>query len=230
MPGQNILILCPLQQEYEYLRKSFIRHGLQPVADQLGMVKVSKMAPYGLTLARGGLGKVQFAVQTQYLIDHSPGLDLVICTGAAGSLAQEVSAGDIVVGTHTVEHDIHNFFGNHLMPKFTSPTAVVKSFRNTASKLANLKVHFGPIASGDEDVVDTKRKSELHKMTSALAVAWEGAGGARACKYSGVPFIEIRGISDSANQMAVIEFIKNLKWVMGNLGILISTWVNPEIN
>ena len=47
--------------------------------------------------------------------------------------------------------------------------------------------------------------------TGALAVAWEGAGGARACHFSGIPFLEIRGITDSADSDAASDFRATLE-------------------
>jgi nucleoside phosphorylase len=55
------------------------------------------------------------------------------------------------------------------------------------------------IASGDEDIVTIERAAELHTQTGAVAVAWEGAGVARACLFSQIPYLEIRGITDTAD-------------------------------
>ncbi len=45
----------------------------------------------------------------------------------------------------------------------------------------------------------------------------EGAGGASASQVSGVPFIEIRAVTDYANIMAVLDFFLNLNKAMKNL-------------
>jgi adenosylhomocysteine nucleosidase len=44
------------------------------------------------------------AFKPQYLIGLYPSVELAICAGAAGSLATELSIGDVVIGTETVEH------------------------------------------------------------------------------------------------------------------------------
>ena len=62
-------------------------------------------------------------------------------------------------------------------------------------------------------------------MTGALAMAWEGAGGARACQFSGVPFIEIRGITDQADHRAASHFRENLNTAMRNAAAMITTWL-----
>ena len=75
-------------------------------------------------------------------------------------------------------------------------------------------VKFGPIASGDEAIVSSARAEKLRELTGAYAVAFEGAGAARACRFSGVPFLEVRGISDAADESARGEIEKNLPLAM----------------
>jgi hypothetical protein len=58
----------------------------------------------GPTPAGGGHGKRQFGVQAQYLIGLYPSVELVICAGATGGIAPELSIDDVVIGTETVEH------------------------------------------------------------------------------------------------------------------------------
>jgi adenosylhomocysteine nucleosidase len=55
-------------------------------------------------------------------------------------------------------------------------------------------------------------------------VAWEGAGGARACKFSQVPFVEIRGVTDKADHSAPSDFESNLALAMNNIAALIIAW------
>ena len=74
-------------------------------------------------------------------------------------------------------------------------------------------------------MIETERKRALYESTGALAVAWEGAGGARACAFSGIPFIEIRGVTDTADHNAASDFEENLEVAMNNLATLITTWI-----
>lgn len=82
-------------------------------------------------------------------------------------------------------------------------------------------VHFGPIASGDEDIVDEERAYALHAETAALCVAWEGSGGARAAALSETPFLEIRTITDSADKTAPMDFQGNLAVAIPNIATLL---------
>ena len=194
----------------------------------IGKLSVVQLPDLSIALARGGLGKVQFAVQTQHLLDTCSDWDLIVCAGAAGALADEVSVGDIVVATTTVEHDYNNKFNKRALPTFDSAEAAIAELRSVSRSTKAFSVHFGPIASGDEDVVETERKRALHESTGALAVAWEGAGGARACAFNRIPFVEIRGVTDTADHNAASDFEENLEVAMRNLTTLITCWTNRE--
>ena len=226
----KILVLIPTKKEFDFFLSACTEMAGQAEYLTLGRVNVVQFAHLGtrperlLTLARGGLGKVQFAVHTQHLLDVGPTWDLVICAGAAGALVDTFSIGDVVVSTETVEHDINNHFGPPRLPKFRGAQSAINDIKRISSAFS-FQVHFGPVASGDEDVVDLERRTAIRQLTGALAVAWEGAGGARACQFSQVPFVEIRGISDGADSDAASDFLSNLKHVMRNIATLIIAWL-----
>ncbi len=216
----KILTVIPTKGELDLFLRACRSQGFQAQSSMIGRLPITCFPALELSVACGGLGKTQFAVQTQYLIDMAD-WDLVICAGAAGALVSDLSAGDVVVGTESVEHDIRNRFGKPLIPRFAGAENVLGTVRQILQTESNLHVHFGPIASGDEDVVDGKRRETIRIRTGALAVAWEGAGGARAAFFSGVPYIEIRGVTDRANSIAAFDFILNLKKAMRNVAHVI---------
>jgi adenosylhomocysteine nucleosidase len=86
------------------------------------------------------------------------------------------------------------------------------------------RVHFGPIASGDEDVVDAARSAEVFAAAQALCVAWEGGGGARAARFSGVGFIEIRAITMRPTKTPRSRSMGNLAKVLSNVSDLLAAW------
>jgi len=221
----KILTILPIQSEIDLLLQACVGKGLRTQASMIGKLPVVHLPELGMTLACGGLGKAQFGIQTQYLLDVCPGWNLVICAGAAGALVNELAVGDVVIATETVEHDIRNRFGDPLLPRFNSDEFVVSALRSVMPPHDSFQVHFGPIASGDEDVVDADRRARLHGLTGALAVAWEGAGGARACRFSGTPFVEIRGVTDRADGDAAVDFESNLGSAMANVAALITSWL-----
>ena len=103
-PEPRILILCPLAREWSFLVSTF-EPSIQVERLHDLKVEAAYIPDWRALVAPGGHGKTQFAVQAQYLIGRFPSVELVVCAGAAGSLAPELSVGDVVVGTETVEHD-----------------------------------------------------------------------------------------------------------------------------
>jgi len=147
--------------------------------------------------------------------------------GAAGSLQEEVSVGDIVAATVTVEHDYTLRFVERPLPQFEGDPQVLDGLREAFDRAGHpFRLHFGPIASGDEDIVSSERAIDLAQATGALCVAWEGSGAARACRFSGVPCLELRGVTDFADKSAPQDFDANLPVCMGHIARLLHDWLN----
>ena len=64
-----------------------------------------KLSGRNVVIVRSGIGKVNAAVCTQILADEF-GVDVVINTGVAGSLRNEINIGDIVLSTDAITHDM----------------------------------------------------------------------------------------------------------------------------
>jgi adenosylhomocysteine nucleosidase len=214
------LVMAPMQEELDFLLTHWAEEGYRSSPAVIGVLPVTELPELNLTIARGGVGKAQFAAHTRHILDHCGPVDLVICAGAAGALTDRVAVGDVVVATQTIEHDYGNRFTDRPSPVFPAAPMALAHIRAAS---AGIRVHYGPIASGDEDVIDTARRDRLYRSTHALAVAWEGAGGARACGLSGVPFVEIRGITDNANPEAPTDFAHNLETALQNVAAVISS-------
>lgn len=217
------LAVIPTKFELDSFTKACGNIGLEHKRINLGIQTVVELPQLGLVIAAGGLGKTQFGIQTQYYIDKIVGLEAVLCIGSSGALVPNVAIGDVVVGTETVEHDIKNF-GKPFIPRFPSDPSLVDQFKDLEKNGRAFSIHFGPIASGDEDVFSIERKRAIQEKTTALAVAWEGAGGARACSFSKKPFVEIRGITDSAEHSAPGEFAANFEKSMRSLTQFVIDW------
>jgi adenosylhomocysteine nucleosidase len=217
----TLLVLTPIAEELNALARWLqAQEGGAEETLSAGRIPVRRFGGAGILLACGGLGKAQFALQTQHLVDCIPGIEAVVCAGAAGLLDSGLKVGEVVVATETVEHDCVYHFARRSSPRFPGDPALLARLREAAPQ-APFRVHFGPVASGDEDVVDRKRAEQIRKKTGALAVAWEGAGGARAAHFNGLPYLEIRGVSDGANPLALVSFVFHLGQVMERIGWLV---------
>jgi adenosylhomocysteine nucleosidase len=165
------LTVIPIQAEFDFFVQACAGQGLAIERSTLGRLPVTYLPGLGLTLAQGGLGKAQFAVQTQHLIDSGKDWAVVIC---AGALDDRLAVGDVVIGTQTIEYDIHNKFGKPLLPQFDGAGSVVEDFRRMKLEGVSFKTHFGAIASGDEDIVDVGRRREVRDLTGAWPTRGKG--------------------------------------------------------
>jgi adenosylhomocysteine nucleosidase len=202
-----------------------VADGLRLEHAQAGRLPLLAFPEIGSALARGGHGKAQFALHTRHLLDHAGPVDLIVCAGAAGALADEIAVGDIVVATRTVEHDFQQRISSRAAPVFDGHAAAIRNLQALAPAQASFAVHFGDVASGDEDIVSIARARALRAVTGAVAVAWEGAGGGRACAFSQTPYLEIRGVTDQATVDAPADFRQNLALAMRNVATLLDRWL-----
>jgi adenosylhomocysteine nucleosidase len=221
----SILVVAPLKDEAGGVCQRLVERGFPSTPVQLGALTCTAMPTLDIVCAVGGNGKTQFGVQAQHLLDHCRDATLLVCVGGAGQLSPGLSVGDVVVGTHTIEHDYHERFNPRPQPRHHSDVNAVAELRQVvASSELGFRVHFGPIASGDEDIINVVRRAELYASTEALCVAWEGSGGARAARFSGVGFVEIRVITDAADEAAADSFHEHLDRVLPNIADLLIAW------
>src|SRR5215468_4928043 len=223
-PEPRLLILCPLAREWSFLVNTF-EASLH--VERLHDLKIDTayIPGWRALIAPGGHGKTQLAVQAQYLIDRLPSVELVICAGAAGSLAPDLAVGDVVVGTETVEHDYRQLFATRPLPRFPGHGPSIDALRRLMQAVGGFHVSFDVIASGDEDVVTSERAQAIRDQTGAACVAWEGSGAARAALFNGIGSLEIRAVTDAADKEAPHRFDANLPIAMANLASLLRLWL-----
>lgn len=212
------LAICPLKVELKNLVTALRSIGHTHKQVYIGDLKAYEFKDLDLLVTTGGHGKSQFSLQTQYLIDKNTDAVHVFCIGSAGGLFKDILQNDIVVGSKTIEYDFKSLFHKNSLPEFLGSQKLLKKINNKLSLInhTGFKAHIGIIASGDEDILDVNRAKEIYNQTKALAVAWEGAGAARACKFNNIDFLEIRAITDFANQESNSDFKANLKTAMSN--------------
>jgi adenosylhomocysteine nucleosidase len=220
----TILFVTPLQSELDFFTHGLSERGYSSSATQIGRIAAQHFGALDLLVARGGHGKTQFGVQTQHLLDSAGELEALVCVGTAGALDSDLSVGDLVCATETVEHDYTERFSRHPLPRVAGDAGLLAAARRLPLQSLAFGVHFGIVASGDEDVIELERAAALRQATEACAVAWVGAGGARACAFSGVPFLELRGITDTADHNAPADFKTNLRIAMASAAALAALW------
>ena len=178
------------------------------------------------------IGKVAAAATVTTLIERFD-VTHIIFTGVAGSAAQDVDVGDIVIAQHLIQHDMD---ASPLVPRFEVPLTGLCSFNtdvflneillraaedfithdfkktiddvdHSAFHLKSPRVMHGLIASGDEFISCSQRITGLkNALPALLAIEMEGAAVAQVCFEFGIPFAVIRTISDKADADASINF------------------------
>ena len=220
--AMRILVLTPIENEFNSLTGALEKLGLESRERSIGRLTCASYLSGDLIVAPGGLGKAQFGIQAQYAIDRLLDRELIVCAGTAGGLRDDLGIGDVVVATETVEHDFKWGMKSRPLPRFPGSEAAITAIETGLPTTdRSFDVRFGIVASGDEGIADPVRARELRRDTDAIAVAWEGAGGARAATFSDLAFLEIRGISDGAGDDAPSEFETNLPHTMHNVGMII---------
>ena len=223
--GGPALVVAPLKDEADAVSRRLAERGFPSNPAQIGALTCSVIPALDMIIGIGGVGKAQFGVQAQHLLDRCREATLLVCVGGAGQLSPDVTVGDVIVGTRTIEHDYRERFNPRPAPSYQSDSAALTGLEHAAAARAlDFRVHFGPIASGDEDVVDTIRRAQLHAETGALCVAWEGSGAARAARFNNVGFVELRVVADAADETAAASFHANLERVMPHIADLLAAW------
>ena len=228
----KILAAIPIEREFDALADALREIGLSETRVDIGRLPAAVFGEDArLTVAMGGLGKAQFAIQTLHLIERIADLDLVVCAGTAGGLDFSLAIGDVVAATETVEHDFKYGMSDKPQPRFAGCGRALSALRAAVeSAPPPFAVRFGTIAGGDESIADADRAREIRERFGALAVAWEGAGGARAAEFAGVPFLEIRGVSDGAGESAPDEFERNIPTAMRNVAYVLDVLARIAVN
>jgi len=166
-----------------------------------------------LVVARCGIGKVYAAVCAQTMIlKYEP--DLIINTGVAGSLSNELNIGDIVISDGVVQHDYDaspigipaGMIAGIDLIKIPCNEELVKKIVKAAQILKDTRVARGTGASGDQFVCCNEKKDTITNTFDALCVEMEGGAIGQVCYINNVDFCIIRAMSDKADGSAHMDF------------------------
>ena len=175
------------------------------------VIYTGKINSYEIILSKSGVGKVNAAMTTQYIIDKfNP--ECIINTGVAGGVGENLAVGDIVIGTSLVQYDFNvTALGyargymctgvNKDKPTvYYSDENLINAYE-TAVKESGFKsgIHRGVIATGDTFISDNEMKKEIKNLFNALAVEMEGCAIAQCAYMNNIPFVIVRALSDLAN-------------------------------
>ena len=214
---QNYGIIAAMQEEMQEIQKLMKNISNKEIYG-LNFIE-GKISDKTIILVEAGVGKVNAARTTQILIDKFD-IDAVINIGSAGAANDKLNIGDIVIGKKLVQHDFDITAFGH--PKgyisnagqyFSSDRKLIEKMENAIKNLENIdfNIFLGTIASGDIFCTNINMKEKIKNKFNADAIEMEGAAIAQVCKLDNIPFIVIRGISDSPNGNNNITFEQYLE-------------------
>lgn len=180
-------------------------------------------------LVQSGVGKVNAARTTQILIDKYK-VDRVINVGAAASINPMLNIGDVLIGKYVVQHDFDitafghskgyiTGVGNNIrcdsdfLYKVEEKLKEEKKFskKDEGKNKRDYNVKIGIVATGDVFCSEVDMRDEIRGTFNADAVDMECAAIGQVCYLDGVPFVVIRGISDTPDGNNAGTFNKNLE-------------------
>lgn len=173
-----------------------------------------KISGKDVVVVRSGIGKVNAGICTQILADIF-NVDVIINTGIAGSLKDEINIGDIVLSLDTVQHDMDAVaFGYPLgqIPRmdtlsFPADERLIDTARQCCERVnPDIRVFTGRVVSGDQFVADRAVKKSISDNFGGYCTEMEGAAIGQAAYLNRIPYVVIRAISDKADNSASMDY------------------------
>lgn len=213
-----IAVIGAMAEEVERLRGSLV--DAAAVLDSPFSVQRGRLAGVEVLLAECGVGKVNAAALTQFLI--ASGASACLFTGVAGAVDEELNVGDVVIGRAAVQHDVDVTPLGYVPGEVPGSAAIwradpdlVEVAKAAAQEVARqdgdptatpFSVRVGVVATGDQFIASPQRSQELRAQFEATCAEMEGGACAQVCAAWGVPFVIVRSISDNANHTANVDF------------------------
>ncbi len=227
----TIGILCAIPQELAHLHDA-LAGGSERIEAGLRFV-TGRLDGHEVVLVGAGIGKVNTAI-TATLLGQRFGCRMIVFSGVAGGLDPALHIGDVVIADRTVQHDagviedqrLATYQAGHV--PFFNPTerlgypvdpALVDRLRD---RLAGFvlpplsraaggagtapRIAFGTILSGDQYIHCEATRERLHRELGGLAVEMEGGALGQVCEAFGLPWLDIRALSDLAGKDSRFDF------------------------
>ena len=161
-----------------------------------------KLCGKDVVVAKCGIGKVFASICAQTMIlKFNP--SVILNTGVAGTLDNDLHVLDIALATGVVQHDMDTsalgdpkgFISGINVIEFKTSESVITSLKYACERVKSFCKQ-GVIATGDKFIHDTQDKVWLKEQFGAIACEMEGGAIGHTCYVNDVPFGIIRAISD----------------------------------
>lgn len=203
-------IIAAMNVEMQALRS----HISNPISETISGIEFVRgtIAGREVVTAVCGIGKVFAAMCAQTMIlRYQP--ECVINTGVAGTLTDRLSIGNIAVSSCVVQHDMDTsalgdpkgLISGINKVELPADESLCAKLSGCAAAL-NIATVAGPIASGDQFISSSERKTFITETFGAIACEMEGAAVGHVCYVNKVPFCILRAISDSADGSSHMDY------------------------
>jgi adenosylhomocysteine nucleosidase len=224
-------LICAIPQELIELRAA-LDHDQRVELGGFGFDR-GRLDGRPVVLAQAGIGKVNTAAVATLLAARFDARILVF-SGVAGGLDPALHIGDVVIATRAIQHDCGVIEDERLQPyqaghvPFFNPTdafgyAIEPALlERVQARLEGLSLPplsalaggagrrpqliYGTILTGDQYIHCEATRQRLQRDFAAQAVAMEGAALAQVAGRLGLPWLEIRALSDLAGKDSRFDF------------------------
>jgi adenosylhomocysteine/aminodeoxyfutalosine nucleosidase len=209
MNAQRIAIMGAMPEEIEPLIAK-----LDNVSSMIYAANTYYVGTYkgqDVVVAYSKIGKV-FATLTATILIEKFKCDMLLFSGVAGAIADDLKIGDLIIADGLCQHDLDiTAFGHPhgYVPEgeVCIPTDInLRNIAKTVAEMKGISLREGVIATGDQFVADPERKEWIGETFNAHALEMEGASVAVVCHALKIPFFILRAISDSADMDASFNF------------------------
>ena len=166
-----------------------------------------------VVLVKSGIGKVNAAVATTLLLQlYRP--DVVLNTGSAGGIGENLEVGTVVLSNEVTHHDADVTAFGYALGQLPGGPVVYESDERLLQVAAEAVTEIGKhshatglIASGDVFMSDPDRVFTVKQhFPNLIAAEMEAAAVAQVCHVFSIPFVVIRALSDIAGKESSISF------------------------
>ena len=195
-----------------------------------------------------GIGKVNTALVATLLADRFA-CRLIVFSGVAGGLDPALRIGDVVIADRTLQHDagviederLSTYQAGHV--PFFNPTDRL-GYPVDAALLARLqarlegfalpplsraaggegeppRIVFGTILSGDQYIHCEATRERLFRELGGAAVEMEGGALGQVAEAFGIPYLDIRALSDLAGRDSRFDFAAFVSEVAGSSAMIL---------
>lgn len=187
------------------------------------------------TLVECGVGKVNAARTTQILIDRFY-VDCVINVGSAGAANDQHNVGDIIIANKLIQYDFDvSDIGNYEKGEvcgvgkyFFSNDRLVYQCEQAIKEISSeeYKASVGSIGTADQFCSKPELSKKINDEFGVECLEMEGAAVGQVCTQCKIPFIVIRGISDTPNGNNKVDFHTYLELASKRAALIVEKLIN----